>query len=119
MKQLNEAHLLGKTRFGRLDRAINKFDRSYGDTSTELGRHLFDPDVVNPALKQNALSFYGSYVQLNKLDKIRCLENEVIRDMTMQIVDLKEQREVTANDYKQITEHFYKLKGMYAEGLNK
>ena len=83
MKQLNEAHLLGKSKFGRLDRSSIKFDHTFGETSTELGREIFDPDVVNPALKRNALSFYGSYIQLNKLDKIRCLENEIIRDMTV------------------------------------
>ena len=62
MKQLNENHLLGKTKFGRLDRSNNKFDLTYGETTSELGRQLFDPEKVNPALKQNALSFYGSYV---------------------------------------------------------
>lgn len=98
MKQLNESHLLGNTRFGRLDRANNKFDLTYGETTSEIGRQQFDPEVVNSALKKNALSFYGSFIQLNKLDKIRCLENEIIRDMTIQIADLKEQRENAIND---------------------
>jgi len=83
MKQQNENHLLGNTKFGKLDRSNNKFALTYGETTSELGRQQFDPEKVNPALQRNALSFYGSYVQINRLDKIRCLENEIIRDMTM------------------------------------
>ncbi len=62
IKTLNEAHLLGVTKFGKVDRAKMKFDKKYGETTSELGRELFDPEFVNAALKPNALSFYGSFV---------------------------------------------------------
>jgi hypothetical protein len=36
--------------------------------------------MINPMLIDNALKFYGSYLDLKKEDKVNVLENELVRD---------------------------------------
>lgn len=43
----------------------------------------------------------------------------MIRDMTMQIADLKHERDMTVNTYKLMTDQYYQIRNLYAEGLQK
>ena len=44
-----------------------------------------EPQDITPALANDQLKFYGSYIDLKKEDKVNALENELVRDYHMRL----------------------------------
>ena len=41
---------------------------------------FFHPEIINPYLINDKLSFYSETIDISKKDKVKALENELIRD---------------------------------------
>jgi hypothetical protein len=50
--------------------------------------------------------FYGSYINVSRDDKVRCLENEMIRDLKVQLEEAKTETAMAKNDSANLIREF-------------
>ena len=95
------------------DARVQVPDPIYDDISN------FNPKAINPLLGRDALDFYGLTINLQKMDKVKALENELVRDYHMRTQKALKQKENAEEEYALMLKHFTELKNLSETRLNK
>lgn len=96
--------------YGRAKRSNMLFEEKYGGTVVNPLSAWWNPSEICDDLDGDAFSFYGSFVSLSRKDKVRALENEIVRDMKVQMDRLSEERDRACNDNEKLIVEFAELK---------
>ncbi len=60
------------------------FEGEFNEPHLNILSAWFAPKNISRNLEGNALDFYGSFINLRRVDKVRALENELVRDLAWQ-----------------------------------
>ena len=82
------------------------FDEAFNEETLNTQSAWFNPKIISKNLDGNAMDFYGSFIGLRKQDKVRALENELLRDLAMQLKDEKTKNMMVEDEKGKIDKDF-------------